>query len=849
MKVPAEDSLFSVHMAKPTAYDTFFRTAFSGLKTEGPDPYPYQRRLAESSELPDILQIPTGAGKTAAVILAWLWRRRFHADERIRQRTPRRLVYCLPMRVLVEQTAERAHEYLRHLELTEEAGEENPIGLYTLMGGELEERWTVEPERDAILVGTQDMLLSRALNRGYAASRFRWPIEFGLLNNDCQWVFDETQLMGVGRSTSAQLDAFRRRLGSYGRCRSLWMSATLQPEDLSTVDFAGHIETLRSDQLTSEDIERPALATRLHASKVLHSTDLQAATAKTRQRKYRRDLGELVLDRHQEGTQTLVVMNRVDRAVGLYERLRSQGVHPAADDIGGDEDSSAVRGLLAHSRFRGTERRRLNERLQEPVDEDGPGRIVVATQVVEAGVDLSCRVLFTELAPWPSLVQRFGRCNRYGEHPEAEVYWMGLEDGAEAPYEADPIATAREQLESFSGESVAPAHLEVQALPIAFPVLRKRDLFEFFDTEPDLSGNDVDVSPYIREHEERDVRVFWRDWTSHDPPPSDLPRPSYEELCSVPIGSLREVLKSATNGWKWDHLDGEWRRLRRNELRPGQVVLLRSSAGHYSTERGWNPDADEPVPVVSNDPSGTGSEATGEDRGAQGSWETLADHSAAVSAEVDQILETVGALKIPERIQNQLRTAARYHDLGKAHPVFQDALFGNGNAPPSDDVLWAKGPGWTPYERPHFRHELASALAMLAQPEVLEESLQEEGFLIPYLVAAHHGKVRLAIRALPGEEAPDAPGANPDTRFARGIWEGDELPEVDLGDGQTFPGAILDLHPMEMGRSNSGEPSWLERSLRLVKDDDLGPFRLGFLEALLRMADWRVSARGGTGGE
>ena len=46
---------------------------------------------------------------------------------------------------------------------------------------------------------------------------------------------------------------------------------------------------------------------------------------------------------------------------------------------------------------------------------DRAGRIVVATQVVEAGVDISARTLVTELAPWSSLVQRFGRVARYEE--------------------------------------------------------------------------------------------------------------------------------------------------------------------------------------------------------------------------------------------------------------------------------------------------------------------------------------------------------------------------------------------------------------------------------------------------
>jgi len=83
-----------------------------------------------------------------------------------------------------------------------------------------------------VLIGTQDMLLSRTLNRGYAAPRARWPMEFGLLNQDCLWVMDEVQLMDVGLATSAQLQAFREDSADNGQamrpCRTWWMSATLQ---------------------------------------------------------------------------------------------------------------------------------------------------------------------------------------------------------------------------------------------------------------------------------------------------------------------------------------------------------------------------------------------------------------------------------------------------------------------------------------------------------------------------------------------------------------------------------------------------------------------------------------------
>src|SRR5204863_6515372 len=119
---------------------------------------------------------------------------------------------------------------------------QNPIAVHLLLGGAERTDWAQWPERDAILIGTQDMLLSRAMNRGYAAGRARWPLEFGLLNNDCFWVFDEIQIMDTGLASSLQLDAWRRCLrlrparGAFHQkneehlarpCRSLWMSATM----------------------------------------------------------------------------------------------------------------------------------------------------------------------------------------------------------------------------------------------------------------------------------------------------------------------------------------------------------------------------------------------------------------------------------------------------------------------------------------------------------------------------------------------------------------------------------------------------------------------------------------------
>src|SRR6202043_603054 len=108
------------------------------------------------------------------------------------------------------------------------------VRLDVLMGGRSDGRrnspgWMLKPERPAILIGTQDLLVPPALMRGDGGSRYRWPVDFALLHNDALWVFDEVQLAGAAITTSSQLEAFRRKFKIARSSRTLWMSATLEP--------------------------------------------------------------------------------------------------------------------------------------------------------------------------------------------------------------------------------------------------------------------------------------------------------------------------------------------------------------------------------------------------------------------------------------------------------------------------------------------------------------------------------------------------------------------------------------------------------------------------------------------
>ena len=521
-----------------------------------------------------------------------------------------------------------------------------------------------------------------------------------------------------------------------------------------------------------------------------------------------KEVAKLILKEHQTGTRTLVVVNTVGRAIEIYNALKRK--RPKADIS------------LIHSRFRVADRKKALERML--TDPGSEGSICIATQVVEAGADISAATLITDLAPWSSLVQRFGRCNRYGLDDNAKVIWMPIDTnkkGAALPYSKEGLDQSASILKNL--KDVAPGNLPSVALGVEYiHVIRRRDIVDLFDTTPDLSGLDIDISKFIRDSDDHDVQVFWRE-LQDSAPQEDAPGPSREELCSVSIADLKG-LKHLTL-WCWDHLERQW--VSPRTVSPGMVFMIPVSEGCYDPEIGWTGNPEDIPTLV--EPGSSTEEAVGDDRYASTGWQELSSHTDGVVKELERILENCPLTK--ELFKEMLFIAARWHDSGKAHQVFQNAMIGN---PPEAEpsIVWGKTARRNVrYERRGFRHELASALA------ALHHGLPD---IVTYLVAAHHGKVRLSIRSLPHENGP----RDPLKRFARGVWDGDILRGCSLGGEENLPETVIDLSCMEFGEGPHGL-SWLARMLNLRDDPSLGPFRLAYLEALLRAADQRASEKAG----
>lgn len=720
------------------SYEALFKSITGFL------PHGWQRELGDEVACGDrLIRIPTGFGKTLGVLTAWLAR----SED---PEWPRRLVWCLPIRVLVEQTETEVRAILEKLGiLWDGVGDHRgTVGVHVLMGGVNEGDWMMHPDERAVVIGTQDMLLSRALNRGFGAARASWPFAFGLLSQDVLWVMDEVQLMDVGLATSTLLQQFRRDDAAASRAlrpaHTWWMSATLQPAWLGVAPETRRLPSvLPQTRITAEHRRGPLWDVRKPVS-----------LAELEERAFAERIAQEHLDtgRGSRGP-TLVVVNTVRQATALYAKIASD------PRLGGTE----VR--LVHSRFRGADRATWRAAfLNKAACTPGTDRIIIATQVVEAGVDISAGVLITALAPWSSLVQRFGRAARWGGEAKVIVVdALGTDEETREksalPYQLRELEAAAAALRLLS--DVSPRSLEaleespehsalVEELYPYEPrhLLMRHELEDLFDTAPDLSGADVDISRFIRSGDERDLSVFW-EHVDVKGTPEAIERPARDALCAVPFLEARDWLcgkekKTAKRprldgtkrAWVWDYLERGWRLAERKDLYPGAVVLVAADVGGYSSQAGWDPELKAAVtPVRAAIPSiedeADGSEDD-EALSAVSRWQTIATHGRQVG---DGALESA-ALLSDARYARLLHLAGRWHDAGKALAPFQNSIKVIDGHPQRRDLAKAPMDAWVPprkmypeeppraatastaSSRPRYRagyrHELASTLALFA---------------------------------------------------------------------------------------------------------------------------------------
>lgn len=510
-------------------FPEFFRCLHGEDDRPGPDPFPWQSRLvdqvARTGSWPTLLDLPTGAGKTAAIDAA-VFLLALRGDQ------PRRMVFVVDRRIVVHQAAERAALIARRLELARNgllrivadrlrslAGSDEgqpPLEYAELRGGIVrDDDWSRRPDVPTVIVSTVDQVGSRLLFRGYGVSRGMRPVHAGLLGNDVLYLLDEVHL---ARPFAETLEAIHTRYrppresGLPDRWTVVELSAT------STRDEP--VDALRLEAEDRDPAVAPVLTQRLTASKPANTQLVKVSG--TDGSEHRAALAEAaarhaltILD--EPGVRTVgVVVNRVDTASRVHHLLAGRDIET----------------VLLTGRMRSLDRDVL---LEEYRDRLRTGRerhdgntplVLVATQAIEAGADLDLDGLVTECAPLDALVQRFGRVDRAGEltasgHPATSVILATSADvavDAEDPVYGDRLrltwAWLQDRMLNFGIDALdldATTRMRLSSPATEAPFLMPSHLDRWVQTSVDP---DADPDPAHWLHGLRrdgvDVTVVWR---------------------------------------------------------------------------------------------------------------------------------------------------------------------------------------------------------------------------------------------------------------------------------------------------------------------------------------------------
>jgi CRISPR-associated endonuclease/helicase Cas3 len=733
-------------------YEDFFELA------NGFQPYPYQYLFhqRDRSQMIYTLIAPTGLGKTECFTVDWLW-----GICHDRASTPSRLVISLPMRTLTHQTFDRVSKILKKLDL------DGAVSCHKLVGGTgevMDRSWCNHVDRPSIIIGTQDQILSRQLFKGYATSRWEWPIHAALLNNDVRIVVDETQLQGVGYQTSILLQKFATKSGHFGRRELVLCSATLDPTLLEEHD-------LDYQSIALGDGDRAAgsaAAQKINFPKRLHRLNIP-------NQGYVELVAQTIVSEHIPDTLSLCIVNKVDDAIQLMSRLAGSGI-PIK---------------LLHSRFRGYERDQLSNGLASFRG------IVISTQVIEAGIDLDARKLFTMPCPWASFVQRCGRAGRNGTYDECDVYLLDVQGLDPLPYEQHELGDFWRCFELLLDVKIVTLlGIDPPRQSIKGDFLKLGFLEGLFDSHPKPNNSGEDVSGFIRGETDQTLSIMWRGFEGE--PEQDW-RYRQEELCRITTKKFYKFYSDPV--WVWH--DGEESWVLSDKPVANQIVLLPQSIGGYDGKLGFTGNSSDLPPILPVQVMGKSKHKLY----GKTDFVTLKQHSIDARSELLHIAKMLKHLDLGE-FWDLVADCAQWHDLGKAHSQFQNAINNR-------TEIWAKAPSMSRYQRRGFRHELASAIGAC---------INGKSFLFVYIVAAHHGKVRVHLDNFYWLK---------DEKGLRGLIEGDRVPACFLGDDDTDQVDEFAIELPDVGDWKCAVDDEIER---------LGVFKLSYLEMLVRIADRRASA-------
>lgn len=515
--------------------------------------YPYQERVRTllNAGKNVIIQAPTGAGKTRAALFPFFEALDRFADVSYPAEAPLPFTcrYAVPMRVLATQFEREYRDLFSTLDRKrgtrfQELYGKLDIALPSIQTGETPQ----DPKFESPLTFcTIDQLLASFIGTPYSLGPGQANLNVGAALGS-YLILDEFHLYPLaGSSGGARITTLAMLRLLKGLCRYTLMTATFSTKFLVELASLLDAEVVRvEDEEELAHIMRGRQRTIRRADDAMTAEAIWAAHQAARERK---------------AGASLVVCNTVGRSQQMYMRLREL--------LEREGSAERVRLQLLHSRFTTEHRRQKSERLEAWLGKDqwrdghydGPDTIVIATQVVEVGLNISAGVLHTEVAPASSVIQRAGRCARFEQQlGEVIVYPIPPRESGSVshrPYD-QPICEATWNA--------------LPSVPEPFGFIDEQALIDVVHTEEDsaflglFQQSETQVKEYVREtltsHEPEHKSKLIRDVASvsvliHPAPDAAVTiRPFDWEAFSLHPGTLEGAWGALQH--RAAHLDLPW---------------------------------------------------------------------------------------------------------------------------------------------------------------------------------------------------------------------------------------------------------------------------------------------------
>jgi CRISPR-associated endonuclease/helicase Cas3 len=429
-----------------------FNTTFEALT--GNAPFPWQQALYDRftanrpDNIPPAATLPTGLGKTS-VIAVWLIALANHPDK-----MPRRLVYVVNRRTVVDQTTDEVEKYRRpladngppwspvlldisaRLRALSSVPTAVPLAVSTLRGQFADNReWSANPSRPAIICGTVDMIGSRLLFSGYGVGFKGKPLHAGFLGQDALLIHDEAHLEPAFQKLIEAIRDEQKRepapLGGRMRLKVMELTATSRGEQ----------DAFPNPEEQAANEADPEVQRRLRAKKIIHLHQLKGTGKLSEQ------LVERAKTFEDKNRAVLVFARTVEDVAKVADKLPKDRVLTLTGTMRGKERD----GLVEHPLFK---------RFLPGGQSDEPTTYLVCTSAGEVGVNISADHLVCDLSTFESMAQRFGRVNRFGRRDDTEIHVVHPTEFEKKDYEQRLAATLKllKQLEERNRDA-SPAAL------------------------------------------------------------------------------------------------------------------------------------------------------------------------------------------------------------------------------------------------------------------------------------------------------------------------------------------------------------------------------------------------------